>query len=351
MAPGCTCRGSCTGQRSSRRPIVEDGWLWTHQIQSVAVPGSGQASLASFHRDRTHNDGLRSLCRVCRAGHEAHDCDDKREPYGIRPVGNIHARFDRGLRSCVPDVCSRTGCRNALPDVRLHPRTYWDPQHKRAARPSRKDADNHSPSHPSLDGRNGGPRIRELHQRIPSHPGSAERKLSVRIRDTRTGSDSRLLLLDAETNSHDPCRGSEERDTTALATHSYRIPGSATGLRNLPRAIARKRDQTNCRPLTGCTLSGGEIDHKPLGPDPISHTCNIRITRHSSRSDQARKEPRRGCALRRLDRTCHCAWLHNLVGLLWRTFPDLRRVPSRPLHVFLHRSSSSRLAVCRDIIS
>src|SRR5712664_166315 len=285
MAPGCTCRGPCTGQRSSRRPIVEDGWLRTHQVQSVAIPSSRQASLASFHRDRTHNDGLRSLCRVCRTGHETHDRNDKREPHGIRSVGNIHARFDWDLCSRVSDVCSRTSCRNALPHVRLHTRTYWDSQHKRATRPSRKDAQNHSPSHPSIDGRNGGPRIRELHQRIPSHPRSAERKLSVRIRDTRTRSDSRLLLLDAETSSHDPSRGSEERDTTTLTTHSNSIPGSATGLRNLPGAIARKRDQTDSRPSALRTLSGGKVDHKLLGPDPIPHARDIRITRHTSRSD------------------------------------------------------------------
>src|SRR5207247_1850538 len=121
VASGSACRSSSTCQRSARGITVEDGRVRTHQIQPIAVPRSGQASLASLHRYRTHYNGLRSVRRVRRTGHETYDCIDERESHGIRVVGDLHSRINWNFSSRLPNVRPWTGRRNALPHVRIHP--------------------------------------------------------------------------------------------------------------------------------------------------------------------------------------------------------------------------------------
>src|SRR5207245_3711448 len=91
----------------------------------------------------------------------------------------------------------------------------------------------HSPSNPSVHGGDGCPGIRQLHQRIPSDPGSTKRKLSLRTRNPRSGTDSRIFSLDVKTSRHDAWGRSQKRDTLALRSHDNSVPRSSYDFRSL----------------------------------------------------------------------------------------------------------------------
>src|SRR5207247_6589923 len=94
---------------------------------------------------------------------------------------------------------------------------YRKSKHNLVEKTTRSNTNNHSPSDPSVHGGDGCPEIRQLHQRIPSDPGSAGCKLSLRTGNPRSGTDSRVFSLDVKTSRHDAWCRCGERGTAALA--------------------------------------------------------------------------------------------------------------------------------------
>src|SRR5207253_6353899 len=132
-----------------------------------------------------------------------------------------------------------------------------------------------------------------------------------------------------KTSRHDAWCRSEKRDTAALTTDSNRVPRSTTGFRSLSFATAWKCDQADGRSLALNTISGGKVDHKPLGPSPVPHTRNIRPARHSCWTAKTGQDQHRGGALRRINCNSNRPSFHSLVRILRRTLPDFGRMPLR----------------------